>query len=330
MKTSLRYSWASSVLARAGTRRKGPSEGENARTLSSCSVSGRLVLRCVVGLLAVVLAVPALAQEDGGTSSAAEVAKALANPNATLGFLSFPIDYIQYEGDLEGASSQSAWKLNFQPSLPYPLGEGTNLFVRPLIPLVLDQPVPLVGDQPVLALPGAPVFESRGVELGDISFDVAIGKTLPSKLVLFGGLVGTLPTATDDALGLDQYLLGPEVFVGKVTGWGMIGVLFTHQWDIAGEDSFDTSVTGGQYMFTYNLRNAWQIQMSPTFSYNHEAESGQELTFPLGIGVSKTTVFGKTPWKFNVQYWQYVEKPDAFGPDFQLRLTVTPVIPLPW
>ena len=109
-----------------------------------------------------------------------------------------------------------------------------------------------------------------------------------------------------------------------------MGVLLTHQWDIAGEDSFNTSITGGQYFFTYNLKNAWQVQMMPTFSYNHEAASGDELTFPLGVGFAKTVVFGKTPVKFNLQYWHYVEAPDAFGPDWQVRFNITPVVPLPW
>ena len=70
--------------------------------------------------------------------------------------------------------------------------------------------------------------------------------------------------------------------------------------------------------------------MTPTFSYNHNAPDGDELTFPLGIGVSKTVVWGGKPWKLNLQYWKYIEKPDDFGPDFQIRFTATPVIPLPW
>lgn len=76
--------------------------------------------------------------------------------------------------------------------------------------------------------------------------------------------------------------------------------------------------------------NAWQIQGQPTFTYNHEAESGNRLTLPLGVGVAKTKIFGNTPWKFSVQYWHYVEKPDNFGPDFQIRFQVGPVVPLPW
>jgi hypothetical protein len=145
-----------------------------------------------------------------------------------------------------------------------------------------------------------------------------------------GGVVGTLPTATDDALGLDQWLLGPEVALAKVFKWGVLGMLISHQWDVAGEDSFSTSITGGQYFYTYNLSDGWQISSSPTFSYNHEAVSGQRWTVPVGFGVSKTAILGGRPWKFGLQYWQYVEQADAIGPDWAVRFTVTPVVSLPW
>ena len=90
--------------------------------------------------------------------------------------MSFPLDYIAYDGRVPGAGSQSSWRLSLQASLPYSLGEGVNLFVRSLIPIVLD-----------------------------------------------------------------QYLLGPELFMTKIGSWGAAGLLVTHQWDVAGEDSFDTS-----------------------------------------------------------------------------------------
>ena len=290
----------------------------------------KLRLPPLAALLFYLAPLPVALAEEG--DSAAAVAKQLANPNATLGFLSFPIDYVRYDGDAPGANSQSAWKINFQPSLPYSLGEQTNLFFRPLVPVMVDQPVPLVGGDAILP-PGdvsAESFGNTGVQLGDISFDVAVGHTFASGTVLIGGLVGTLPTATDDRVGLDQYLLGPEVFAGQQFDWGFLGLLVTHQWDVAGEDSFKTSITSGQYFYTVNLKDAWQIQAQPTWSYNHNAASGDRLTLPIGIGLAKTLVFGKTPWKFSLQYWHYVEAPESFGPDYQVRFTVTPVIPLPW
>ncbi len=296
----------------------------------------RSIAQSGAALAALAFTAAALAEEapDQSKMSAAEVAKELANPNTTLGFMAFPIDYISYTGDLPGAGSQDAYHVSFQPSLPYPLGDGVNLFVRPLIPVFFDQPTPIVTGTPVDNSGGdfttqSVGFESSGTELGDISFDVAIGKTFSNGIVMVGGVVGTLDTATDDSVGLGQTLLGPEFLLGKGGAWGFVGLLVSHQWDVAGDSDFDTSITGGQYFYTYNLKDAWQIQAQPTWSYNHEAV-GEKWTFPLGIGISKTTALGKLPVKFSLQYWHYVTQADAFGPDFQIRFQVAPVIPLPW
>lgn len=110
----------------------------------------------------------------------------------------------------------------------------------------------------------------------------------------------------------------------------MLGLLVSHQWDVAGDDDVTTNVTAGQYFYVFNLKDGWQISASPTFSYDHEAASGQRWILPVGLGVSKTSIVGGRPWKFALQFWQYVEAPDAFGPDWQIRFTVTPVVSLPW
>ncbi|MDX1560107.1 MAG: hypothetical protein R3193_14455 [Marinobacter sp.] len=253
--------------------------------------------------------------------SASEIAAELSNPNTAMGTLNFNIDYTSFDGDLPGAGSRDAARLLFQPSLPYPIDETRNVFMRPAVPLVIKQDIPT----------GIGEYDDATWELGDISFDLGLGKTLAGGIVAIGGVVGTLPTATDDNVGLDQWLLGPEVAIAMVRPWGVAGVLLTHQWDIAGEDDYDTSITGGQYFYAYNLEDGWQINGSPTFSYNHEARnSDNRLTFPLGIGVSRTMLLGGRPWKFGVQYWHYLASPDDFGPDYQVRFTVSPVVALPW
>lgn len=255
-----------------------------------------------------------------GAPSAAEIAAQLSDPNTSLGSMNFQFDYIDYGGDLPGANDSSALRVLFQPSLPYPLGDTSNLFVRPAVPIIIDQDVPQSSGG----------FKSRGVELGDVSFDASYAQSLPGGFVVLGGLAGTLPTATDDDLGLDQWLLGPEAALARTRPWGVLGVLVSHQWDIAGEDDFDTSITGGQYFYALNLDNGWQINGSPTFSYNHEARDGDEWTLPLAIGVSKTMILNGRPWKFGVQYWHYLEAPDTFGPDYQIRFSISPVVKLPW
>lgn len=223
-----------------------------------------------IGIMPALLAVASCALQASEEPSAygpnnAELAKALADPNTTLGTLNFNVDYVSYKRDLPGASSQNAWRVGFQPVLPYALNDTTNLFVRPNIPVLIDQPIPLVG--------GADVSPSGNGQGGDFE-----------------------NSGTD-----------------------------------LGDDSFDTSVTGGQYFYTYNLSNGWQIQGSPTYSYNHEAPSGQEKwTLPVGAGLTKTMRIGKNPWRIGLQYWHFVKQSDVFGPDFQFRPSFGPVVPLPW
>ena len=259
---------------------------------------------------------------DGGlgSPSAAEIAAELSNPNSSLGTMTLLFDFIAFDGNLPGASSQDSLRMTFQPSLPYPLTKTTNLFIRPAFPLIISQDVPNAGGG----------FDSKGVDLGDITFDLSVARGFPNGMVLLGGLTGTLPTATNDALGRDQWLLGPEFAIAKIQKWGVIGVLVSHQWDIAGEGSFSTSVTAGQYFYSINLGGGWQIAGSPTFSYNHKADSDNDWTLPLAIGVQKTTIIRGRPWKFGVQYWHYLESPDLFGPDWQIRFSVSPVVKLPW
>ena len=284
--------------------------------------TGEIVNFRIVNAIAEVVGGDVEAAEEGGLGapSAAEIAAALSDPNTNLGSMNFQFDYIEYEGDIPGSGDASATRVLFQPSLPYSLTESTNLFIRPAVPVIFNQDVP------------SPTggFDSKGVDLGDISTDASLAKTLPGGFVVLGGLAATFPTATDDSLGLDQWLLGPEAALAIVRPWGVLGVLVSHQWDIAGEDDYDTSITGGQYFYTLNMGGGWQINGSPTFSYNHEASSDDKWTFPLAVGVSKTSIIGGRPWKFGVQYWHYVATPDTFGPDYQIRFTVSPVVKLPW
>ena len=106
------------------------------------------------------------AQQVDHTSDAAAIAKELTNPNTTLGSLNFQCDYIHYRGDLPVAGQQNAFIFSFQPVLPYPVKPGLNIFLRPLIPVVITGPgyTDSVG------------FESKS-GLGDIVVDLVVGKT---------------------------------------------------------------------------------------------------------------------------------------------------------
>jgi len=280
------------------------------------------------------------AQDDDETlgEEESDIAAQLANPNTVLGTMNFNFDYVNFQGDLPNAGSQNSFTIGFQPILPIPLNETMNLFVRPQIPLIVTQPTF-----------GANGFENQGVNLGNISADIAIGKTFPSKTIGIIGAFGSFRTASDKALRSSYTLLGPELMAAQITKWGVFGLMINHAWSVnnldADPDSFtiladdmwvtaaggeSASITAGQYFYIVNLTNGWQIQGNPTYSYNHKAAKGNKLTLPIGTGASKVMIFGKTPVKFNMQYWYYVASPEAFGPQHQIRFTVSPVVPLPW
>ncbi len=78
------------------------------------------------------------------------------------------------------------------------------------------------------------------------------------------------------------------------------------------------------------MKGGWQSIGSPQWSYNHEARSGDAWTVPVGVGISKTSIFSGRPWKMSFQYWNFIEAPEAFTTEHQLRFTVGPVVALPW
>ena len=260
---------------------------------------------------------------DSGTAatiSAEEMANKLANPTAAVATMGNNLVYNRFGGEAPGADDENGFTYLFQPVLPFPQRNGNNILLRPAIPLIFRAPVP----DPQGG------FRSSGVELGDIGFDLVYGGTSANGLMTSVGIAGLIPTATDDAIGADQWRLGPEVLLGVARKWGAVGAIVNHQWDIAGSNDDSTSITAGQYFYAINLGGGLQFASGPSFSYDHKAESGQKLTLPLGVGLGKTVILNGRPWKFQIQYWNYVERPDLFGPKHQLRLTISPVVQVPW
>ena len=98
-----------------------------------------------------------------------------------MGTMGVNFDFIFFDGDLPDSDDQAAQRMTFQPGLPYPLSDTMNLFVRPAFPLIFKQDVPRAGGG----------FNSKGLDLGDIGFDVAVGKTFRNGIMMLGGLVTT-------------------------------------------------------------------------------------------------------------------------------------------
>jgi hypothetical protein len=258
---------------------------------------------------------------SGGAAapSAEEMALKLSNPTAPVMTLGNNLDIVMFDGDLDGASDETSVRYVFQSVFPFKLDDASSILFRPAIPIFFDEPVPeLDGD-----------FSSEGVDLGDIGFDLLYGRTESSGLLWGFGAVGTLPTSTSDVLGKDLWAAGPEALLGKIGKWGaLIGVL-SHQWDFAGSGKGDVDVTTFNYVYAFQLGGGWQFASAPAITYDH-SKSDDKLTLPLGVGLARTVFLGGRPWKFQVQYWNYVERADPFAPEHQIRLSANPVVSASW
>ena len=259
---------------------------------------------------------------EGGAAqpSAEEMAAKLANPTAPVMTIGNNIDFVEFVGDLPGASSQSSFRYVFQTVFPFKLSDGGSVFFRPAIPIMFNEPVPAGPNQ----------WQEIGTDLADIGFDLSYGKTTASGLLWGAGVVGTIPVATDDRLGKDLWGLGPELLLGKMGKWGIIGGLISHQWDVGGSGDGDIDLTSVNYFYAFPLGGGWQVAAGPSATYDHTRPSGDRWTIPAGIGIAKTSIIAGRPWKFQLQYWNYVEAPDAFAARHQIRLSINPVVSAPW
>ncbi len=267
---------------------------------------------------------PSFAEE---ALSVDEIGRELKNPATALASISNSIEYRTFKGNLPDADNQTSLVYAVQPVFPFPLANGDKIIFRPEFPLLFDEPVTAFDTT------GNPTgFREADTALGDISFDLAYGSTGESTgLIKLYGIFATLPTATDDDVTGDQWLLGPEFALGVTDNWGVAAFLLVHQWDIAGDNKEATSISSLEYVFAYGLGDGWQLFTAPSsISYDWKAESGNKLTFPVGIGIEKTVKFGDTPVALSLFIEKYIEQADEFGPDIMIQFSFTPVIQNPF
>ena len=67
--------------------------------------------------------------------------------------------------------------------------------------------------------------------------------------------------------------------------------------------------------------------MGPTVSIDWTAEPGQQVTLPIGLGITKTLRIGNTPVKVRLEPQYSLIRPDYLGTAWNIRLQIAPVIP---
>jgi hypothetical protein len=251
-----------------------------------------------------------------------ETGKKLSNPLSDVWAMFTEFDLNTSDG--KATSSQRVGsRMVFQPILPIPLfgdeGKEWRFITRPTIPVLFSEPVPT----------GPGMFDHKQA-LGDMQVPMVISPPVPNW-ILGAGPTWLFPTATENALGRQQWGVGPAVVVGHYSDKLTLGVFPQYFLGIGRQgrssEAADASYLNMLYFMFYNLPNAWQIGFSPTITYDRRANAGDRWNVPVGVSVSKTTRVGRLITKFELGFEYSVVHQDSFGQRGTIKLSVIPVIP---
>lgn len=261
-------------------------------------------------------------QDDLASADLGEIDRRLNNPLTSLWSLTFQNNTSAYQGDAIDGTEYSN-NFFFQPFLPFEVGAEKQAMItlRPVFPLVT---------QPVFDDPGARESHEHVTGLGDIQLLTLAGPNSGKGVVWGAGATFRFPTASKDELGQGKYQAGPAAMIFYMGKPWTLGLLAQHWSSFAGDDDRDSvSQTDIQYVIRRSIPGAMSIGMGPTISVDWKADSDNRLTVPVGLGITKTTRWGKTPFKLRAEVHYSVISPDDYGSTWNLRLQVTPVIPSP-
>src|SRR6266536_4047828 len=195
------------------------------------------------------------ADEADDKAQAAELAKKLQNPVASL--IQVPI---QNNWDFGiGSANAMRYTANVQPVVPLSLNEDWNLITRTIVPFIYAES-PVAGG-------------SDKAGLGDIvqSFFLSPKAPTSSGWIWGAGPVFAWPTATDSALGGGKWGAGPTaVFLRQDSGW-TYGVLANQIWSYAGWGDQDVSATFLQPFVNYTTKKftTFGINTESTYDWNN-------------------------------------------------------------
>ncbi len=240
-----------------------------------------------------------------------------------------------------------AYRYQFMPTIPVPLGERWNWVSRLDLPVVsvpiksevgrLFQFDPGNNLRPDTTLPANLDPFGRTTGLGDIAYVGLVGpKHLPKvgegKLFLAAGPTMIFPSASEDILGQGKWQAGPAVAAGFLTEHWRLGVFPQQWWSFAGQDyRRSVSQLNLQYFLYYAPTPEWEIGMSPNAFVNWNAPAGNQVTFPVGLGVHHLFNIGQLPVSIGIEAnYSVIHPSDLPGSRWDIRFTLMPLLPAPW
>ena len=234
-----------------------------------------------------------------------DLTKAAQNPIANM--MSFPLqNNINYKMGPDSSRIQDV--LNIQPVIPLYNG---RLITRTILPLYWN--------------PDYTQESGTNFGVGDLLFTAFYAPK--SKEVTWGiGPAIQFPTGAPD-ITFGKWCAGPSFVALIMPGKWVIGGLINNIWSFAGQKNKpDVNFFTFQPFINYNLPTFY-FTFQPIITANWKADSGNQWTVPLGLGLGKLIkIGGKLPVNLNASYFYNVVRPD-YGPQYQVRLLAAILLP---
>ncbi|MGH7740954.1 MAG: neuromedin U [Candidatus Eiseniibacteriota bacterium] len=243
-----------------------------------------------------------------GAPDANALAKQTQNPVGDIAAIPFQFNF----NSGGGLGDQTMFNLNFQPVVPIRITPKWNLIARTIVPFV--------------SAPTGGVDRVGGI--GDIQEQIFFTPIGERKITWGVGPVFSLPTATNALIRTGSWGAGPAGVILAMPGPWVFGCLATQIWtfkDEGGPPKVNQLLA--QPFINFNFGAAWALSSSPIITANWDASSGNQWTVPLGLGITRTLVFGKQPMSLGAQYYANVERPDG-SPLSQLRFVWSLIYPV--